>query len=117
LAVAGNWRVLLGWLLVAWTSAAIGEELVFRGFLISRVQMLLGASPMAKMLAVLAQAIGFGAGHAYLGVHGMVATAVVGVLYGVTYFATGRNLPALILTHGVTDSLGLIGVYAGAVRW
>src|SRR5688572_30301739 len=39
----GNEARLLGLLAISWTSAAFGEELLFRGFLQSRLQALLGA--------------------------------------------------------------------------
>src|SRR6185312_16407348 len=58
-------RALVMWLLLAWTSAAIAEELVFRGFLISHLQNLWPAMPAGKALAVLIQAACFGAAHFY----------------------------------------------------
>jgi len=113
--VRGNWRALLGWLLVAWTSAAVAEELVFRGYLLSRLQILFGATPLGITCAVLLQAACFGAGHVYLGSRGVLIATVMGLLYGAAYVGTGRNLPALMLAHGATDSLSLISIYAGAV--
>ncbi len=110
----GNWHALLAWLLLAWTSAAVAEELVFRAFLISRLQMLLGATRIRSGLAVLAQAVCFGVAHFELGPRGVAIATTVGVLYGAVYLGTGRNLPALMLAHGATDSLSFIALYAGA---
>jgi membrane protease YdiL (CAAX protease family) len=110
----GNWHALLGWLTLAWTSAAIAEELVFRGFLISRLQTALRATPLHTVLVVLAQAVCFGAVHVYLGPRGVAIAITMGLLYGAVYVGTGRNLPALMLAHGATDSLSLIAIYAGA---
>jgi len=111
----GNWQALLGWLLVAWTSAAIGEELLFRGFLLSQLQVLLGSTRIAAVAAIVAQAVCFGVAHGYLGPRGVATALVVGLLYGGVYVATGRNLLVLMLAHGLTDSLSLIAIYAGAV--
>ena len=113
--LGGNWHALLGWLLGAWTSAAIGEELIFRGFLISRLQMLWGGTRAAALLAVVTQAICFGVAHLYLGQRGVVTAMVIGLLYGAVYVRTGRNLFILIIAHGATDSMSLIAIYAGAV--
>jgi uncharacterized protein len=110
----GNGHALLAWLLLAWTSAAIAEELVFRGFLISHLQQLWRATPAGRTLAVLMQAVCFGAAHYYLGPRGVVSAMVMGVVYGAMYVATDRNLPALVLAHGATDSLSLMAIYTGA---
>ena len=110
----GDWQVLALWLLVAWTSAAVAEELVFRAFLMSRLQLLFGSKPPGIALTVIVQALSFGAAHFYLGQRGMATAALLGLLYGVTYLRTGRNLPALMLAHGATDSLSLVALYLGA---
>jgi membrane protease YdiL (CAAX protease family) len=114
--LGGNWHALLGWLLVAWTSAAIGEELIFRGFLISRLQTLWGETRVATLFAIVTQAICFGVAHLYLGQRGVVTATVIGLLYGAVYVGTGRQLPILVLAHGATDSTSLIAIYAGAVQ-
>jgi CAAX protease family protein len=110
----GNWHVLLVWLLLAWTSAAMGEELLFRAFLISRLQRLFGSTPLGTTLTVLVQAVCFGVAHFYLGQRGVATAMVVGLLYGAVYLRSGRNLPALMLAHGTTDSLSLVALYFGA---
>ena len=111
-----NSRALLGWLLVAWTSAAIGEELIFRAFLISRLQALWGEGRAATVFAIITQAIWFGAAHVYLGPRGVATATVIGLLYGAVYVGTGRQLPVLVLAHGATDSISLIAIHAGAMR-
>jgi membrane protease YdiL (CAAX protease family) len=110
----GNWHALMAWLLLAWTSAALAEELVFRAFLISRLQMIFGSAPLGTALTVLIQAVCFGAAHFYLGQRGVATAMAVGILYGATYLRSGRNLPALMLAHGTTDSLSLVALYFGA---
>jgi uncharacterized protein len=112
--LSGDWQVLAVWLLVAWTSAAIAEELVFRAFLMSRLQLLFGSKPLGIALTIIVQALCFGAVHFYLGQRGMATAALLGLLYGATYLRSGRNLPALMLAHGATDSLSLVALYFGA---
>ena len=40
--IRGNFVALLGWLAVAWTLAAFGEEMIFRGYLMNRLADLVG---------------------------------------------------------------------------
>jgi uncharacterized protein len=98
---------------VAWTSAAVGEELLFRGFLLNRLETALGAGGAARVSAVVLQAIIFALAHAYLGPRGVASAALVAVVFGAWYVRYGRNLWPLILAHGLTDTLTLAAIYAG----
>src|SRR5688572_15408554 len=70
-AVEGNLREYLYWLIpVAWGSAAIGEELVFRGFLQTRLEFALVGLRGTTAVALLLQAVIFGALHSYQGAGG-----------------------------------------------
>jgi membrane protease YdiL (CAAX protease family) len=55
----------------------------------------------------------FGVVHAYQGLSGMISTGLTGVLFAVTYLASGRNLWAAIIAHGVLDTAGFVMMYAG----
>ena len=89
-----------------WVGAAIGEEVLFRGFLLSRFESLFGGGRPGLALAILAQAVWFGAGHASQGVSGMIMTGVIGAVVG-TFFLTRarRALVPLIIGHGVVDTV------------
>lgn len=93
---------------VAWGSAAFGEELLLRGFLLHRFATLLG-SPAGVLL----QALVFAVGHAYQGVTGMVNLFVVGLVLGYVYLRAGRNLWPVIVAHGLIDTLSITLVYLG----
>ena len=110
----GNARALVLWLLLAWTTAAIAEELVFRGFLMTRFEIALGGGLMALSCAAFLQALIFGIAHAYLGARGALTAAVVALIFGAVYYLNGRQLVPLILGHGLIDSVSLIAIYAGA---
>jgi hypothetical protein len=45
--------MLLLWLGIVWTAAAFGEEMFFRGYLITRLETALGGSSFAPFLAVI----------------------------------------------------------------
>jgi hypothetical protein len=111
--VEGSLSGLCLMLLVAWTSAAFGEEIVFRGFLMPRVARALGASRAAWLAACAAQAIVFGVAHAYQGAGGMLLTGTVGFGIGLCVLVAGRNLWVAILAHGIIDTVGLVALYLG----
>lgn len=102
-------------LLIAWTTAAVGEELLFRGFLLTRLERMLGNRQVSRGLAIAMQAAIFGVAHAYLGVKGVATAAAVGAVYGAWYVLRGRNLWPLIIAHGLTDTVSLIAIYAGVL--
>ncbi len=109
----GNATALVGWLLLVWTSAAFAEELVFRGFVLTRLEMAFGDGRGATAMAIIVQAFLFGVAHFYLGARGIATAATVGLIYGLVYTINGRNLLPLIAAHGITDSLSFIALYAG----
>jgi uncharacterized protein len=115
-ALEGNLGEYLYWLLpVAWGSAAIGEELVFRGFVQSRLERLFGAGLGAALLAVVAQSAIFGALHLYQGAGGALLAGSTGFVIGLVYLLGGRNLWACIVLHGLIDTISLTALYLGAV--
>lgn len=111
----GDVRMLLYWLLIAWTCAAFGEELIFRGFLLTRMERLFGGGRTALMIALLAQAMIFGLSHAYQGPSGMALTGVTGFILGCAYLVSGRNLVVVILLHGLVDTVSLTALYSGVL--
>lgn len=113
-ALEGNTAEYLYWLLpVAWGSAAFGEELVFRGFLQTRIEKALGAGRAACLAALAAQAVVFGALHAYQGIGGAMLAGGTGLVLGIVYLAARRNLWAPIILHGLVDTVTLTAVYYG----
>ncbi|MBR9826868.1 MAG: CPBP family intramembrane metalloprotease [Alphaproteobacteria bacterium] len=110
----GNLNVYLMWLALAWIIGGFIEELVFRGALISRFEQAFKGLPFAAILGVLVQAVIFGQQHLYYqGLAGAVATGAGAVLAGLIYLACKRNLWALILSHGLNNTLGLTVLYLG----
>lgn len=107
-AVPGNLLAYLLWLAIAWIIGGFTEEMVFRGFLFSRSEYVLRGAPFAAVLAVLPQAVLFGQQHLYYqGVAGWVANGVMAAVSGLLYLGFGRRLWPLILSHGLSNTLGL----------
>jgi membrane protease YdiL (CAAX protease family) len=59
---------------------------------------------------VLSSAI-FGSAHYYQGLTGIINAGTIGLLIGILYLFTGRNLWAVILCHGLVDIIFFIIVY------
>jgi membrane protease YdiL (CAAX protease family) len=113
-AVEGNSTEYLYWLLpVAWGSAAFGEELVFRGYLQSRLETAIGKSTGAAITALLLQALIFGGLHSYQGLGGALLAGSTGLVLGAVYLAGRKNLWAPIILHGVVDTVTLTAVFLG----
>jgi len=93
---------------VAWGSAAIGEELLCRGYLLYRLEELTGT-----WVAIVLQAFIFSLAHFYQGITGFVGIFVLALVFGAIYFRSGRNLLPLILAHGLIDTMAITAIYLG----
>jgi membrane protease YdiL (CAAX protease family) len=97
---------------VTWGSAALGEELIFRGFILEALEEILGAGRgYLAVAAVVAQAVLFGALHLYQGVGGFVTAGSIGLVLGFVWLFSGRNLWAGIVLHGLADSAAMTTIY------
>jgi membrane protease YdiL (CAAX protease family) len=103
------------WLVVAWVSAAVGEELQFRGFLWSRIERLFGGGRWAVAPTLVVQAGLFGLGHIYQGLGGALVTGGMGLVLGVVFLAGRRNLVGCMVLHGLIDTISLTAMFFGAV--
>lgn len=115
-----TFRVLHGnvkWTLIAitgaWTLAAFGEEMVWRGYVMNRVADLFNRTKSAWVLSLILVHVGFGLAHAYQGVTGVIDEGLQGLLLGAIYLWTGRNLSVPIIAHGVTDTVDFVLVFLG----
>lgn len=111
----GDFAAYLYWLVIAWTCAAIGEEMIFRGFLFTRLERLFGARPGSTVFALVAQGVLFGLSHAYQGLSGIVLTGVTGLILGLVYLASSRNLIVCILLHALVDTISLTAIFLGVL--
>ena len=111
--IRGNWKLLALGVPFIWVLAAFGEEWVYRGWLMNRLADLFGRSWVGWTVAVVLANIVFGLAHLYQGPIGMIEAGVDGVLFALLYFATGRNLIAPMIAHGVQDSIDLILGFTG----
>jgi membrane protease YdiL (CAAX protease family) len=109
--VRGNLPGFLFVLLVVWTTAAFGEELIFRGFVLNELAGLLGGSEGARWTAAIATGVLFGVGHLHQGLSGVLASGATGCIFGAAYLLLRRNLYPLIIAHGLVDTLSITSIY------
>jgi membrane protease YdiL (CAAX protease family) len=112
-ALKGNVGMLLVYLTMTWTTAAFGEEIIWRGFVLTSLARVFGDTTKAWALALAAVTVMFGLLHAYQGPTGVVHTGAVGLMLAGLYLATGRNLWASIVAHGLLDTQGFLTLFLG----
>jgi membrane protease YdiL (CAAX protease family) len=109
----GHAGVLAIVLLLTWTLAAFGEELVWRGYLLNRIADVLGNSPVRWAISLVATSLAFGLAHYDQGRTGIIENAIDGALLAALYLLTGHNLWAPIIAHGVTDTIDSLLLFSG----
>lgn len=108
----GNLPALVAWLAAAWLVGGLGEEFIFRGYLMKRVANVLGGGAGSWTAALILQALVFGSMHFYLGVGGMISATIGAIFFGLFFLLARRNLWPAIMVHGLWDSLVLILIYS-----
>ena len=106
----GNVPLLLTFLALSWTLAAVGEELAFRGYLLTRITDVIGTSVASRAAAVVAVALLFASIHGEQGVAGMVLVFVDAVFYGAMRYRFD-SLWASVVAHGLNNSIGMIAFF------
>ena len=121
-------RQVLGWvtetplnyalwvILVAWFAAGLGEELLWRGFLLDRLTRLKGIDGRI-WLALAIQAVLFGLPHAYQGWGGVIITGFVGLLLGWLRIKSNWNLWACVIAHAAVDTTMMTLAFARKAEW
>jgi membrane protease YdiL (CAAX protease family) len=97
--IRGNLLSAIAMILVLPLTAAIPEEVLYRGFLIERLTCIVGKGKGGVLLAVLLQAIVFGSVHFEWGVGGILLASIMGAVWGFAFVLCGRNLWTVILAH------------------
>ena len=86
-------------------AAGVGEEIVYRGFMITYLGELLGTGGWAAAGVLLIPAVAFGVGHAYQGWRAVGKIILMAVLFGFFYLKTNTLWP-LMLIHAAVDIMG-----------
>jgi len=103
----GNAGLLLGMLVLSWTLAAFGEELAYRGFVLTRLREVLPPGTASLVAAVGITSMLFGLAHVEQGPVGVILTAIDSVLF-IALRLHYRTLWASVLAHGFLNSIGMV---------
>jgi membrane protease YdiL (CAAX protease family) len=90
-------------------TVSLCEEFLYRGFVFSVFQRVLGGSALG---AILGSSILFGIGHFYQGRRGMINTFVLGAIFAAVRFWSGSLAPSILVHLAVDLVAGL-----GGTRW
>jgi len=90
-------------LLIACIANGFAEELVMRGYLITRLERLLGSTSAA----VLVSTVLFASYHFYQGLASVIGIAAIGLVYAIS-FCLFRRLWPLCLAHAIADIIALL---------
>jgi membrane protease YdiL (CAAX protease family) len=111
---------LVAGIVVAWVLGGFLEELALRGIVVQYLDRwlapVLGAVPAATV-AVLAAAAGAAVGHLYQGRRAGIVILQLSALLGVLMVVSGHNLWAVILCHGLYDTVAFIRYATGRSRY
>lgn len=103
-------KLVLG-IVVAWVLGGFVEEYVFRWIVLRWIEGLLLPSlvkPAATAIAIVAAAIGAGVFHLYQKLRAAIIITQLSVLFGVLFVVSGCNLWAVVLCHGLYDTIAFI---------
>ena len=109
----GNTQLLVIGVVLAWILAGFGEETVWRGYLTNRVADFFGRSTIGWSAAAIIVSLLFGLAHFPQGPTGVIENIIDGAILAAIYFATGRNLWAPIIAHGIQDTVDIVLIYLG----
>jgi membrane protease YdiL (CAAX protease family) len=111
--ITGNIMLALVGLLIVWTFAAFGEEIAYRGYLLTRAAETGRQTTAAYWVGIVFISVLFGYGHYYKGPAGILDSGVAGLVLGAAYMLAGRNLWASILAHGFIDTFAVVSLFRG----
>ncbi|WP_108802950.1 CPBP family intramembrane glutamic endopeptidase [Aquimarina sp. Aq107] len=109
----GNLPASLSLLALIWASAAFGEEIVFRGYLMRQFTKFFGSSKISLVINILLFGFVFGWIHAYQGISGQILSGITGMLLAVIFHIRKSDLWFNIAVHGFIDTVALVYMYYG----
>ena len=96
-----------------WVSAAFGEEIVFRGYLMRQFTKFFGSSKISIAINILLFGFIFGWLHAYQGISGQILSGITGMFLAIIFHIRKSDLWFNIAVHGFFDTVFLVYMYYG----
>ena len=111
--VEGNTSKLIIYLVVSWTTAGFGEELIYRSFFLGQFVSVFENEKNKWILSLVISSIIFGIYHFNNGTEAIITTAINGFIIGLVYLKTNRNIWAAYIAHAVANTIAFLMVYFG----
>lgn len=111
--IQDNLPMLILALLAVFIASSFGEEVIYRGFLITRISEIGGSSKIWIWIAVLLSSTIFGLVHFDWGLMGIVQTGFMGLALAISYIILDRNLWVLVFAHAYLDAILMVQMYLG----
>lgn len=108
-----NLPMLIGALIGVYIVSSFGEEVLYRAFLMTRLEEL-GSNVnkrTMRTIAVLTSAVIFGLIHFDWGLMGVGQTAFMGLALAIAYYKVQRNLWVNIIAHGYMDTILIVQMF------
>lgn len=107
----GNPGMLLLSLAGVYIVSSFGEEVLFRGYLMTRCAEFFAGSKLGWRIAVAVSTIVFALIHYDWGISGIVQTGCMGFVLAYSYVRVNRNLWVNIIAHGIMDTILMVQLY------
>ena len=107
----GNLPMLLASLVGVYIVSSFGEEVVYRGFLITRLERMFPNNRRPTLFALAISSAIFGLAHIEWGPMGIAQTTCMGAAFGISFLLIQRKLWPLVLAHAYMDTLLLLPLY------
>jgi membrane protease YdiL (CAAX protease family) len=114
--IQGNLPLFLLLVLLAWTTIAFGEEMVYRAFFTTRLIEIFPFGKFGNALAAFGSSLLFGLAHyPDEGAIGILSNGAFGLLFAWIYLRSGRNLWITIIAHALLNTIRFTLLFTGAV--
>ena len=114
--IEGNLLNYIVFILLGWVLGGFCEEIIYRGYVLKRLAIILGDTNKAWLLSAVMASIVFGFAHNYQGPSGIIVTAMIALLFGFIFIFNKNNLIVLVLTHGIYNMIVITLIYLGKAR-
>ncbi len=109
----GNLPTAITWLLIVWVTAAFGEEIIFRGYLMRQFVKFFGDSKISLVINILILCSFFGYMHMQQGITGQLVAGCTGAMLSITFYLRKYDLWFMVVVHGTFNTLGILSFYFG----
>ena len=110
---SGNVTLFGVWIIIGFVLGGLLEEILFRGFLITRISKFIKVNKFSDLISLFITSILFGLCHLYQGLSGAISTGIIGLIFGIIFLSFNKNLWYSILTHGFVNLTSLTILYFG----